>query len=75
MIADFSALTMTQWIVVISLVVVCFSFSAWTILDTWKRDFESVNEKVLWIQISIFIPILGSLAYLSLGRKRGSKRA
>ncbi|WP_319466742.1 PLDc N-terminal domain-containing protein [uncultured Pseudodesulfovibrio sp.] len=75
MIADFSALTMTQWIVIISLVAVCFSFSAWSILDAWKRNFESVNEKVLWIQISIFIPILGSLAYLALGRKRGSKRA
>jgi len=75
MIADFSALTINQWIVVIAAIVACFSFSAWTILDAWKRDFESANEKVLWMQICIFIPILGSLAYLSLGRKRGSKRA
>lgn len=75
MIADFSALTSTQWIIVILAVAVCFSFSAWSIWDTWKREFESTNEKVLWIQICIFIPILGSLAYLSIGRKRGSKNS
>lgn len=75
MIANFSALTTTQWIVVLAAVAVCFAFSAWTILDAWKRNFESTNEKVLWIQICIFVPILGSLAYLFIGQKRGSKRA
>lgn len=74
MFPDYSALTTNQWIVIIAAVVVCFSFSAWTILDTWKRNFESANEKVLWMQICIFVPILGSLAYLFIGRKRGSKR-
>jgi len=74
MFADISAVTPTQWIIVLSAVAVCFSFSAWTIMDAWKRDFESGNEKVLWMQICIFIPILGSLAYLFLGRKRGNKR-
>ena len=75
MFPDYSALTSNQWIAIIAAVVACFSFSAWTILDAWKRDFESANEKLLWMQICIFIPILGSLAYLSIGRKRGSKRA
>jgi len=74
MFADFSAISTNQWLVIILVVAVCFSFSAWTIMDAWKRDFESSNEKVLWMQICIFIPILGSLAYLFLGQKRGSKR-
>lgn len=73
MFADLSAVTSTQWIVIITAVSACFSFSAWTILDAWKRTFVSAQEKMLWIQICIFIPILGSLAYLFLGRKRGSK--
>lgn len=75
MFADFSALTATQWAIVLSSVAICFSVSAYCILDVWKRDYEMVNEKVLWMQICIFIPILGSLAYLFIGRKRGSKRA
>ncbi len=74
MIANFSALTVNQWIIIVVAVAVCFSFSAWTILDAWKRDFASTNEKVLWIQICTFIPILGSLAYVVIGKKRGRKR-
>ena len=74
MFADLSALTSSQWIIIIAVVCACFSFSAWTILDAWKRDYESAQEKVLWMQICIFIPILGSLAYIFLGQKRGRKR-
>lgn len=74
MFADLSAVTSTQWIVIITAVCASFSFSAWTILDAWKQDFESSQEKMLWMQICIFIPILGSLAYIFLGKKRGSKR-
>lgn len=73
LIADFSSLSNNQWIVIIALVGICFSFSAWSIIDCWKRTYESTNEKVMWIQISVFVPILGSLAYLFLGRKRGSR--
>ncbi|WP_272699863.1 PLD nuclease N-terminal domain-containing protein [Desulfovibrio sp. Fe33] len=72
MFADFSALTPTQWAIVLVAVGACFTFSAWAILDVWKRHFESSTEKSLWMQICIFIPILGALTYLFLGRKRGS---
>jgi hypothetical protein len=75
MFADFAAVTATQWVIILSVVAVCFLLSAWTILDAWKRDFEAVNEKVLWMQICIFVPIIGSLAYLFVGRKRGNTRA
>ncbi len=73
MFADFSALTPTQWAVILACVGLCFAYSAWAILDVWKRDFESSAEKSLWMQICIFIPILGATAYLFLGRNRGSK--
>ena len=72
MFADFSALTGTQWAIVLTSVGLCFAFSAWGILDVWKRNFESSMEKSLWMQICIFIPILGTLTYLFLGRQRGS---
>ncbi|HKI82470.1 MAG TPA: PLD nuclease N-terminal domain-containing protein [Pseudodesulfovibrio sp.] len=72
MFADFSALTQTQWAIVLVAVGACFAFSAWSILDVWKRTYESPTEKSLWMQICIFIPILGALTYLCLGRKRGS---
>jgi len=75
MFADFSSLTGSQWALIIAIVGMCFSFSAWAILDVWKRHFESPTEKSLWMQICIFIPILGATAYLFLGRNRGSKNS
>lgn len=75
MFPDVSTVTATLWVVILSVVALCFSFSAWTILDAWKRHFESANEKLLWIQICIFVPILGSVAYLFFGQKRGIKRS
>ncbi len=74
MFPDYSALTTNQWIAIIAAVTCCFSFTVWSILDCWRRDYDAVNEKVLWIQIAVFVPILGSLAYLFIGRNRGSKR-
>ncbi|MEF2229494.1 MAG: PLD nuclease N-terminal domain-containing protein [Pseudodesulfovibrio sp.] len=74
MFPDFSAVTPVQWAIAAAALAVCFSFSAWTILDAWKRDFEMPSEKVGWMQLCIFIPIFGSLAYLFIGRKRGTKR-
>jgi len=74
MFPDFSAVTPTQWAIAGLAVALCFSFSAWTILDAWRRDYDLPSEKVAWMQLCIFIPILGSLAYLLIGRKRGTKR-
>lgn len=72
MFADYSSLTPMQWGIILTALAACFSYSAWCILDVWKRDFGSSNEKSLWMQICIFIPILGATAYIFFGRKRGS---
>ncbi|MCJ2163777.1 MULTISPECIES: PLD nuclease N-terminal domain-containing protein [unclassified Pseudodesulfovibrio] len=71
MIADFSALTPMQWTILLVSIALCFSVSAWAILDVWKRTYESPMEKSLWMQICIFIPIIGALSYLFLGKQRG----
>ena len=73
MFADFSALTTQQWTIVILIVGACFTVSILTILDIWKRRFRSAGEKSIWMQIAIFIPVLGALAYFFIGRNNGSK--
>lgn len=45
-------------------------FGIW---HAWRRDFSSTNEKMIWIGLCVFVPILGGLAYLLLGRPRGKK--
>lgn len=71
MLERLSQVTAAQWAMGGLCILILFGFSAWAILDAWKRDFDSSGEKVGWIQLIIFIPLLGALGYVFLGRKRG----
>lgn len=66
-----AAVTAGQWALVACVGLIYFSLNAWCILDAWKRDFGSANEKVAWVQVMVFIPLIGALAYLFIGRSRG----
>lgn len=41
----------------------------WALKDCIKREFKS-NDKLIWVLIIIFLPLLGSLLYLIIGRKQ-----
>ena len=45
----------------------------WSIHHAFWREFPSVNEKMIWLVAAVFVPVLGGLAYLFFGRKRGKK--
>ena len=47
--------------------------SFWAIWHVFHRTFASVNEKMFWLGLSVFVPVLGGLIYLVFGRKRGQK--
>lgn len=66
-----AAVTAGQWAAVALIGLIYLAFNAWCILDAWKRDFGSSNEKVAWIQVIVFIPLLGALAYIFIGKNRG----
>ncbi|WP_028575640.1 PLDc N-terminal domain-containing protein [Desulfonatronovibrio hydrogenovorans] len=42
----------------------------WAILHIFKHDFQTAQEKMAWIAVAVFIPVLGGLAYLFFGRRR-----
>ncbi len=42
----------------------------WAIWHSFHADFATHQEKMIWIAVSVFIPVLGGLAYLFWGRKR-----
>lgn len=71
MLERLSAISAGQWALAALILLMCFGISAWAILDAWKREFDSSGEKAGWMQLIIFIPLLGALAYVSIGRKRG----
>jgi hypothetical protein len=47
----------------------------WCIYHAFQREFPTPAEKMAWIGVGIFIPVLGGLIYLIWGRRRGRKAA
>jgi hypothetical protein len=45
----------------------------WSIWHAYWREFPSLNEKMIWLVLAVFIPVLGGIAYMAVGRKRGRK--
>lgn len=39
----------------------------------FHREFPTPQEKMAWLAGSIFVPVLGGLAYWIFGRKRGKR--
>ncbi|WP_045210651.1 PLD nuclease N-terminal domain-containing protein [Desulfonatronovibrio magnus] len=56
--------------VLIVLVLLPILPNLWAILHVFKNDFETPQEKMIWIALAVFIPVLGGLAYLVFGRRR-----
>jgi len=42
----------------------------WALIDLVKSEFSDKNMKLVWALIIIFIPFIGSIIYLILGRKQ-----
>lgn len=49
-----------------------FIFWLWMLIDCLLRDFEGV-EKIVWLLVIFFFPLIGALLYLFIGRARGTK--
>ncbi len=54
--------------------ILLLSIALWiySLIDILKNEFEK-NNKIIWIITTIFIPILGSILYLFIGRKQKIK--
>lgn len=42
----------------------------WALIDLVKSEFPDKNMKLIWALIIIFIPLIGSIIYLVMGRKQ-----
>ncbi len=47
----------------------------WAISHAFYRNFPTIQEKMVWLCLAVFVPVLGALIYLAVGRKRGVKTA
>lgn len=45
----------------------------WSIWHAFHREFESVQEKQIWIMVATMLPVFGALAYIFFGIRRSRK--
>ena len=51
------------FIVVIPLVIACFGFWIWMLIDCATNEPDTGNNKVVWIIIIVFAHIIGAILY------------
>ena len=42
----------------------------YALIDTLRSDFNTGTEKLIWLLVVLFLSFLGSLMYLTIGRKK-----
>ncbi len=45
----------------------------WSIWHIRSRYFSNEQERSIWFLVAVFIPVIGGIAYIFVGRKRASK--
>jgi uncharacterized RDD family membrane protein YckC len=52
------------------IVVLCFVFWIWMLVDAIKNPNLNSTEKVVWVLVVVFLHVLGALIYFLAGRKK-----
>ncbi len=42
----------------------------WAIWHIFHNEFDTYNQKMMWLCIAVFIPVVGGIIYLFIGRKK-----
>ncbi len=59
---------------VLGLILALPVLNLWAICHAALRAFPSgPQERILWVMLAVFVPVLGGIAYLVFGLKRASK--
>lgn len=56
-------------LIVLLMVALPFCLWLWALVDVLKNDFAGMN-KIIWLLVLIFLPPLGLLLYLLVGRRQ-----
>lgn len=59
-------LTFSWWHLVLFLLPMLPTF--WSIWDIWNHSFPSMEKKMIWLIIVVFIPVIGGIIYIFTGR-------
>ena len=70
---EFPAMTPSQLALFLGLMALPILPNFLAIWHSFYRVFPTHTEKMFWFLLAIFVPVLGGVAYLIWGRKRGHK--
>lgn len=60
----------SQLLLILALLSLPILPNLWAIWHAFHATFPTDQEKMVWIALSVFVPVLGGLIYLFWGRKR-----
>jgi len=66
-------LNLIIWIIILMIPIIP---NLWSIWHIFKHDFPTPQDKMTWVLITTFLPVIGGILYIFCGRKkiiRGSK--
>ena len=50
----------------------CFAFWLWMLIHAITNKGLSDGEKIVWVLVVIFLPLIGSIIYFFIGRPKGA---
>lgn len=59
-------MTFHWWHIVILILPMLPTF--WSIWDVWTHDFRDRQQKMLWLCLVVFMPVIGGIIYIFTGR-------
>ena len=59
-----------QELIVLFILILPTIFWIWAIIDLVKSDFQNDTNKIIWAMVIIFVPFIGAILYLTVGRKQ-----
>jgi len=62
-----------ETILITALLLLALVLWIWAVIDILRSDFKDIVQKIIWLLVVIFFPILGSIVYFQLGRKYTSR--
>ncbi len=60
-------LNMLIWIIILLIPILP---NLWSIWHIFKHDFRTPQDKMTWVLIATFIPVIGGILYIFWGRKK-----
>lgn len=63
-----------EWILIFAAIFI-LAFPIWAIIDIIRSDFKQPDNKLLWILLVIFLPLIGSILYYYMGKQQKTARS